>query len=197
MAFAAKDHGQISEKGACKICGRLGYEETVCYEVIGYPPGWGTRGRGWGNRGGRSSRTSCGGHRAAGSGSFLEVASAALHTELMNDPSTRTGPGPAIETSAAAHSATQPNIPGLTTDQVKRLLNLIDVPRLKYEKLSGKVSWMLDNRVSCHMVGNKTMLNDVRKIAPILIGFPNGAHTVASEMGITSLGENLPLENVL
>ena len=72
---------------------------------------------------------------------------------------------------------------------------MIDVPRPEYEKLSGKVSWMLDSGASCHMVENRSMLSDVRQIAPVLIG--NGAHTVASEMGLTSFGENLPLENVL
>jgi len=56
VAFAAKEHGQIYEKGSCKICGRFGHEEAACYEVIGYPPSWGTRGRGRGNRGGRSGK---------------------------------------------------------------------------------------------------------------------------------------------
>ena len=30
------------ERGICTICGRYGHEEVACYEVIGYPPGWGT-----------------------------------------------------------------------------------------------------------------------------------------------------------
>ena len=41
-AFAAKGQPPMVEKGTCKICGRYGHEEAVCYEVIGYPPGWGT-----------------------------------------------------------------------------------------------------------------------------------------------------------
>ena len=40
VAFAVKEHGQLYEKGSCKICGRFGHEEAVYYEVIGYPPGW-------------------------------------------------------------------------------------------------------------------------------------------------------------
>jgi len=56
IAFAVKGQPPMIERGACRICGRHGHEEAVCYEVIGYPLGWGSRGRGRGNRGGRSSR---------------------------------------------------------------------------------------------------------------------------------------------
>jgi len=47
------------------------------------------------------------------------------------------------------------------------------------------------------MVGDKAMLSNVQKIAPVTIGLPNGAHTIAIEIGLSSLGENLQLENVL
>ncbi|KAJ8429524.1 hypothetical protein Cgig2_026704 [Carnegiea gigantea] len=38
MAFAIKEQPKMVEKGACKICGRYGHEESVCYEVIRYHP---------------------------------------------------------------------------------------------------------------------------------------------------------------
>jgi len=31
-------------KGTCKVYGRFDHEESSNYEVIEYPPGWGTRG---------------------------------------------------------------------------------------------------------------------------------------------------------
>ena len=46
LAFAAKERGSMVEKDPCKICGRYGHNEATCYEVIGYPPHWGSRGRG-------------------------------------------------------------------------------------------------------------------------------------------------------
>ena len=61
-AFAVKTTGknaQLTEKTTCRHCGRIGHEEARCFELIGYPAGWGTRGRGRGrglsNRGGRYS----------------------------------------------------------------------------------------------------------------------------------------------
>jgi len=55
VAFAARGQARMLEKGACKICGRYGHEEAACHEVIGYPPSWGSRGRGQGGPGGRAS----------------------------------------------------------------------------------------------------------------------------------------------
>jgi len=45
MAFAVRGQSKMVEKGAYTICGRYGHEEAASYEVIGYPPGWVTRGR--------------------------------------------------------------------------------------------------------------------------------------------------------
>jgi len=75
----------MCEKGAYKICGRFSHEEAIYYEVIGYTPGWGTRGRGQGSRGGCSGKPSHGGNKAASCGAFREVASTALHAEIVNN----------------------------------------------------------------------------------------------------------------
>jgi len=36
VAFAAKEQQNMTEKGACKICGWYGHVKKNCYEVIGY-----------------------------------------------------------------------------------------------------------------------------------------------------------------
>ena len=35
----------IGGKVMCRHCGRLGHEESVCYQIIGYPSSWVSRGR--------------------------------------------------------------------------------------------------------------------------------------------------------
>ena len=50
------------------------------------------------------------------------------------------------------------NIPGLSSEQVQCLLNLIDGPTGGYKKLSGNVSWMLDSGASTHMKGDVTFI---------------------------------------
>ena len=56
-----------SEKGACKHCRRFGHNESGCYEIVGYPPGWSSRGKGKGRgRGARGGRIT--GNRDRGGG---------------------------------------------------------------------------------------------------------------------------------
>jgi len=63
-AFAVTHHGKPyrerqqdqGERPVCGHCAKTGHEESSCYELIGYPPGWNTRG-GKNNHGiGRGSR---------------------------------------------------------------------------------------------------------------------------------------------
>lgn len=135
MAFAVKEQPKMVEKGTCKVCGRFGHEESSCYEVIGYPPGWGTRGRGRGQRGGRNNR----GGRGVCRGRGRETA-AALQKSGLHNPS---GSPAVLGQSGVAgntfgkQTAAQVNITGLTQDQVQRLLSLIDAPNSDSEKLSG------------------------------------------------------------
>jgi len=62
VAFAVRHKSGGAERSTCKHCGRFGYDEASCYESIGYPSNWSTRGRG---RGGQSGRGGCAG-KAAG-----------------------------------------------------------------------------------------------------------------------------------
>ena len=53
VAFVVAYHGRAGtqpphDRVSCTHCGKLGHEESNCFEVIGYPGGWGTRGRGRG-----------------------------------------------------------------------------------------------------------------------------------------------------
>ena len=52
-AFAISRKITNSDKPTCKHCGKFDHNEANCFEVIGYPPGWSSRGRG---RGGRATR---------------------------------------------------------------------------------------------------------------------------------------------
>ena len=87
-------------------------------------------------------------------------------------------------------------IPGLTSEQVQRLLSLIEVPKSGRDRLSRK-NWKIDSGASCHMTGNSSTLQGVEKILPIPIGLPGGTNTMASHQGTVSLGEKLKLKDVL
>ena len=46
MAFVMREKASTMDKGSCRHYGRYGHEESRCYEIIGYLPSWGTRGKG-------------------------------------------------------------------------------------------------------------------------------------------------------
>ena len=47
------------------------------------------------------------------------------------------------------------------------------------------------------MAGNASMMNNIKKIAPVAIGLPNGTYTMPCGKGLVVLGEVLKLDNVL
>ena len=57
-AFAVTHADRRPDRVTCKHCGKLGHEATTCFDLVGYPANWGTRGgrsgrgRGRGGRGG-------------------------------------------------------------------------------------------------------------------------------------------------
>jgi len=85
------------------------------------------------------------------------------------------GPDRTSETSG------QPIILGLSLDHIQQQLSLIDTPTAGYEKWSGKINWMFDSSTSCHMIGDATILKDIKKISPVAIGLPNGTYTMVCE----------------
>ena len=56
---------------------------------------------------------------------------------------------------------------------------------------------MLDSRVSCHMVGDISVMSDLEKISPVAVSLPNGMYTMAHERGSANLDTKLKLNNVL
>ena len=123
------------DKGTCDHCGKYGHDEAGCFELIGYPPGWTSRGRGRGrgHRGGQGGRHD--GMRGRGDG--REGAHAVV-----------------VSIAAESSTADQPTIPGVTTEQVQHLMSLIEPVKPENEKLIGNDSWMLDSGASAHMTGN-------------------------------------------
>ena len=107
MAFAVRDKSVGGEKNTCRHCGRYGHEETSCYEIIGYPSTWGTRGRGRGRRGARGGRIASG----RGHGAGRETANVAVQLDA-------TGPVRGTTAATAALEASQVVILGLSSEQV-------------------------------------------------------------------------------
>ena len=71
------------------------------------------------------------------------------------------------------------------------------MPKAGFERLSDKVSWMLDSGASCHMVGDISVMSNLKKITPVVVALPNGAYTIAQEQGSVTLDTGIKLNNVL
>jgi len=221
VVFAAREHS--NERPTCRHYGRYGHDETNCYEIIGYPPNWGSCGRGRGSRGGgRANR----GGRNGGRGRGREIAhsvqahnvspaaasrgpaehspdavfgpAAAFGPAASSGPANLASHGPAVNYGPTAAAA----IPGLTQDQLQKLLSLIESPKPGFEKVTGNIPWMFDSGAPCHMTGNLNLIQEIKKIDSIAIGMPNGTHTLACQEGSAALGELkfymfLPLSAIL
>lgn len=174
-AFAVKVHRDPVEKSTCKHCGRYGHDESNCFEVIGYPPGWGSRGRGRGRgRGGHGGRVSTGRGRGAG----FETVNAVVSAKTPD---------------VAASSEDSTAIAGLSAEQVQRLLSLIETPKSGYDKLSGNCRWIFDTGASSHMTGNYKLLKAVTHIDPIPVGLPDGRIAIARKCGTVELSPRITL----
>lgn len=105
-----------------------------CFEIVGYPPGWGSRGKGRSRvRGSRGDRT--GGNRGRVGG---------RETAYSADDSV-TGQ----QTQEASHEEQSNNVfCGFTNDQVQKLLSLIEPSKPGYERLAGKPLWIIDSGTS-------------------------------------------------
>lgn len=121
MTFAAKEQSRMVEKGGCWICGHYGHEEATCYEVIGYPPNWESRGRGRGRRGGQANSKGRGGPGRE---------TAAVQEDMGLDQahggpkqiSVSGGPG-----SSYGSNSVQPTIPGLSSEQVQSVFSALSM----------------------------------------------------------------------
>ncbi|KAJ1697041.1 hypothetical protein LUZ63_005553 [Rhynchospora breviuscula] len=169
------------EKPTCTHCGKVGHELSQCFEIVGYPEGWG-RGR-RGGRGGRGTGRGRGRGRA-------QVNAMQGDNNVAHDVS---GPG------------TQSTIPGLSDEQVQQIRAILGASNITLQsnssgKLQGNINdirWILDSGASHHMTGEFTCLHDVCKVTPCSVQLPNGSQTVAEHEGSVCLPGGIVLKRVL
>jgi len=186
-AFATSHVKRIqasTEKGTCKHCGRLGHEEVNCFEIIGYPPGWGSRVKGRGrNRGFRGGRTSENRGRGGGRAAAYSVEHIVYGQEQEQE---------AVGAEQSNHAFS-----GCTNDQVQRLLSLIEPSKSACDKWTCTSHWIIDSGASRHMTGSMQLIKKQVSVRPISVNLPNGAHTVANMEGSINLSPQLCLDKVL
>ena len=51
------------------------------------------------------------------------------------------------------------SVPGLSAEELQKLLNLIEIPKAGREKLSDTSEWLLDSGASFHMTGELSKLS--------------------------------------
>ncbi|KAJ3698018.1 hypothetical protein LUZ61_001723 [Rhynchospora tenuis] len=162
---------KTGEKPTCVHCGKIGHEISNCFEIIGYPEGWG-RGR----RGGRGGR---GFGRGRGRGRAQANA-----VQSVNNI--------AQEGGASNSSSSVAGLSDAQVQQIKAILASTSSPNANAsnEKLHGEfsgVSWILDSGASHHMTGVFGCLKEVCKVAPSVVELPNGEHAIAEHEGTVYL----------
>ncbi|KAJ4808040.1 Retroelement pol polyprotein-like [Rhynchospora pubera] len=170
-----------SERLVCTHCGKPGHEVSRCFEIIGYPEGWG--------RGGRGARGGRGGGRGRGRGR----ASAYAMQGNTAEPQNNTG------------DTTQLKLPGLTDAQVRQIMAILQNSNVSdssgtNDKLQGNVSepkWLLDSGASHHMTGNFECLKSVCQVPPTFVVLPNGKQTITKQEGSVYLEGGVVLKRVL
>ena len=108
----------------------------------------------------------------------------------------RAGNTNAEAVSAVAEHNTNPTLPGFTTEQVQRLMSLLETPTSGIEKLSGnpKPPWLIDSGASTHMTREVGLLFNIEKIDPVIIDLPNGQKTIVDKQGTIMLDKNFSLD---
>ena len=150
IAFAVKDKSGGAEKSTCKHCGCYGHEEVSYFEIINYLPKQGTWDHGHGGQGIRSAR----GDRAA-RGRESGPTHKAAYAAAAQAEAAVSHEGPAAQVSWVS-------IPGFEIGI--EAFKLIDVPKARYEKLSGKLAWLIDSEASCHLICDLRLINEIKNI---------------------------------
>ncbi|KAJ4755428.1 Retroelement pol polyprotein-like [Rhynchospora pubera] len=188
----------MNERPMCTHCGKTGHEVTQCFEIVGFPEGWGRGGRGNGHGGRNGGRGRGRGHASA------HAVVGAVNNSVNAPASGKNATGQNASGHGAPTGSVQ-SIPGLSNSQVQQIMAILSNSNISNsgasnEKLCGKKSnlnWILDSGASHHMTGEFTYLQDVCDVAPSLVGLPNGAQTVAKQEGCVVLNGGLVLNRVL
>ncbi|KAJ1703741.1 hypothetical protein LUZ63_003520 [Rhynchospora breviuscula] len=181
-----------SARPVCSHCSKIGHEKAQCYELIGYPEGWGRGGRG--SRGGRS-----GGRGGRGRG---HAYANAIQGAGASGAGASAAAGASSSGASSAGASGAVSIPGLSDVQVQQIIAIIAKSNagVSNEKLNGKIlelDWILDSGASHHMTGDFACLHNICNINPTTVGLPNGEQTVAKHEGDVVLSEGFVLERVL
>ncbi|KAK3035781.1 hypothetical protein RJ639_033510 [Escallonia herrerae] len=165
----------------CTFCHRVGHTQEKCYRRLGIALPSKGRGRGRG-----SPAMS---QNAVGSSSGPLQASAAATQN--NNPSLS-------QAQAAATSA----LPGLTPEQMQRLITFLESSPSGTDSLVGKSlppthTWLIDSGASHHMTGNLNFFSSIWDIPPSPVGLPDGLQTNAIKAGSVSLADDITLRHVL
>ncbi|KAK3000390.1 hypothetical protein RJ639_022345 [Escallonia herrerae] len=99
---------------------------------------------------------------------------------------------------AAATSA----LPGLTPEQMQRLITFLESSPLRTVSLVGKSlptthTWLIDSGASHHMTGNLNFISSIWDISPSPIGLSDGLQTNAIKASSVSLADGITLRHVL
>ena len=89
------------------------------------------------------------------------------------------------------------SVPGLSAEQLQKLLTLIKTSKASCDKLSGTSEWLLDSGASFHMTREFSKLARTYDDHPIIVNMPNGQHSIATKHGIVQLNSNIILRDVL
>ncbi|KAJ1688334.1 hypothetical protein LUZ63_019724 [Rhynchospora breviuscula] len=118
-----------SARPVCSHCSKIGHEKAQCYELIGYPEGWGRGGRG--SRGGRS-----GGRGGRGRG---HAYANAVQGAGASGAGASAAAGASSSGASSAGASGAVSIPGLSDVQVQQIIAIIAKSNAgaSNEKLSG------------------------------------------------------------
>ncbi|KAK2999397.1 hypothetical protein RJ639_022660 [Escallonia herrerae] len=99
---------------------------------------------------------------------------------------------------AAATSA----LPGLTPEQMQRLITFLESSPSGTDSLVGKslpptYTWLIDSGASHHMTGNLNFFSSIWDIPPSPVGLPDGLQTNAIKASSVSLADGINLRHVL
>lgn len=98
-------------------------------------------------------------------------------------------------------TASVQHMPGLTSDQMQRLVQMLEPSPPGNDTLAGTSSssrdWLIDSGASHHMTGHLSLFSTSRDIQPSPVGLPDGLQTLAVKSGAISLTARVTLRDVL